>query len=219
MAIAEKSDTGAQHPFPKAAQGGSHYAPLPKKSDDGRIVAHSVQTILVEPQALYDLWHDVESIPLWQEHVVSVTKLSDSRSHWVMGDPEDADGKRIEFDSELTADEPGKKIAWQSITEGVDQGGVVTFEPHYAGRGTVVTLVQEVKLPGGKLGALVGAVAERGPEQTVIEDLRHFKELAESGEIPSVEGQPHGPRGTIGNIKRWMYGETNPTPVGTQGEA
>ena len=219
MAIAEVKDTSGQQPFPKAAQGGSHYAPLPKKSDDGRIVAHSVQTILVEPQALYELWHDVESIPLWQEHVVSVTKLSDSRSHWIMGDPEDADGKRIEFDSELTTDEPGKKIAWHSVTEGVDQGGVVTFEPHYAGRGTVVTLVQEVKIPGGKLGALVGAVVERGPEQTVIEDLRHFKELAESGEIPSVEGQPHGPRGTIGNIKRWMYGETNPTPVGTQGEA
>lgn len=209
-------DVGASSPFPKA---GAHYAPLPKKSKDGRIVAHSVQTILVEPQALYELWHDVESIPLWQEHVVSVTKLSDTKSHWVMGDPEDADGKRIEFDSELTEDEPGKKIAWRSVTEGVDQGGLVTFEPQYAGRGTVVTLVQEARIPGGKLGALVGAVAERGPEQTVIEDLRHFKELAESGEIPTVEGQPHGPRGTIGNIKRWMYGETNPTPVGTQDQA
>ena len=53
----------------------------------------------------------------------------------------------------------------------------------------------------------------------MIEDLRHFKELAESGEIPTVEGQPHGPRGVIGNIKRWMYGETNPTPEGTQSEA
>ena len=216
---AEIVDTGKPKPFPKAAQVGAHYAPLPKKDSDGRIVSHAVQTILVDPKSLYDLWHDVESIPLWQEHVVSVTRLSDTKSHWVMGDPEDAKGKRIEFDSELAEDIPGKKIAWKSVTEGVDQGGVVTFEPHYAGRGTIVTLVQDVKVPGGALGALVGAVAERGPEQTVIEDLRHFKELAEAGEIPTVEGQPHGPRGTIGHIKRWMYGETNPTPVGTQSEA
>lgn len=219
MATTEMVETGAPRPFPKAAQPGAHYTPLPKKSESGRVVAHAVQTILVEPQALYELWHDVESTPLWQEHLVSVTKQTDTRSHWVMGDPEDPKGKRIEFDSEITEDVPGKKIAWKSITESVDQSGVVTFEPHYAGRGTTVTLVQEAKIPGGMLGAFAGAVAERGPEQTVIEDLRHFKELAESGEIPTVESQPHGPRGVIGNIKRWMYGETNPTPVGTQDQA
>ena len=215
----ELVDRAAVHPFPKAAQSGSHYAPLPDKKKDGRVVAHAVQTILVEPQALYELWHDVESIPLWQEHVVSVTKTGEGRSHWVMGDPREEKGKRIEFDSVESENLPGKKIAWHSVTEGVEQSGVVTFEPHYAGRGTTVTLVQEVKVPGGALGALAGAVAERGPEQTVIEDLRHFKELAESGEIPTVEGQSHGPRGVIGNFKRWMYGETNPTPVGTQSEA
>ena len=212
-------DPSASHPFPKAPQPGSHYIPLPDQKKDGRITAHAVQTILVEPQALYDLWSDVESIPLWQEHVVSVTRLSENLSHWVMGNPEDENGKRIEFDSELTVDVPGKKIGWRSITEGVEQGGVVTFEPHYAGRGTTVTLVQEVRVPGGVIGAFAGAVAERGPEQTVIEDLRHFKELAESGEIPTVEGQAHGPRGVIGNIKRWIYGETNPTPEGTQSQA
>lgn len=215
----EAADSTAAHTFPKAAQKGSHYAPLPDKSKDGHVTSHAVQTILVEPQALYELWNDVESIPLWQEHVVSVTKTGASSSHWVMGNPEDADGKRIEFDSEETENEPGKKIAWHSVTPGVEQSGVVTFEPHYAGRGTTVTLVQDVKIPGGVLGAFAGAVAERGPEQTVIEDLRHFKQLAESGEIPTVEGQPHGPRGTVGKIKRWMYGETNPTPTGTQGEA
>lgn len=219
MAPAETVDTGASRPFPKAAQSGAHYSPLPKKDENGRIVAHAVQTILVEPQALYELWHDVESVPLWQEYVVSITRLSETASHWVVGDPEDPHGKRIEFDSELTEDVPGQKIAWHSVTPGVEQSGVVTFESHYAGRGTTVTLVQEAKIPGGMLGALAGAVAERGPEQTVIEDLRHFKELAESGEIPSVEGQPHGPRGVIGSIKRWMYGETNPTPTGTQDEA
>ena len=205
--------------FPKAAQNGSHYVPLPDATENGRVTAHAVQTILVEPQPLYDLWRDVTTIPLWQEHVVSVTRTGATTSHWVMGDPEDKDGKRIEFDSELTEDIPGQKIAWRSFTDGVEQSGEVSFVPSPVGRGTIVTLIQTVKVPGGALGNVAASVGKRGPKQTVIEDLRHFKEMAEAGEIPSVKGQPHGPRGVMGGIKEWMYGETNPTPPGTSEQA
>ena len=204
-------------PLPEAKQAGSHYEALPKGTKDGWVHAHARQTILVEPQALYELWSDQEKFPLWQEHVVSVTRTGAKTSHWVMGDPEDADGKRIEFDSELTEDVPGKTIAWKSIAGDVEQSGKVEFAARRDGRGTVVTLVQHFKM--GKVANAVASAAERGPEQTVIEDLRHFKQMAEAGEIPSVKDQPHGPRGVSGGIKEWMYGETNPTPAGTSGEA
>lgn len=199
--------------FPGAKQAGDEYAPLPDGQKDGWVHAHARQTILVEPQALYELWSDVTLFPLWQEQVVSVTPTSGKQTHWVMGNPEDERGKRIEFDSEITEDVPGRKIAWKSIGGNIEQGGVVKFDARRDGRGTVVTLIQHVKV-----GALVNAAAstaKRGPRQNVIEDLRHFKQLAETGEIPSVKGQPHGPRGVSGGIKEWMYGETNPTPPGT----
>ena len=210
------------HPIqtlPSATQKGNHYIPVVDKTEDGVVYAHTVQTILVEPQALYDLWHDVESAPLWQEHVVSVTTKSDLISHWVMGNPEDSDGKRVEWDSKIVEDIKGEKISWQSITEGVDENGTVTFTPHVSGRGTVVTLYETLRVPGGILGNAVGAIVERSPRQTVVEDLRHFKEMAEAGEIPSVKGQPHGPRGITGKVKEWMFGETNPTPPGTSASA
>jgi hypothetical protein len=54
----------------------------------------------------------------------------------------------------------------------------------------------------------------RNPKQSVIENLRHFKALAETGEIPRTEGQPHGPRGTVAGMKRSMYGEKIATPPG-----
>jgi hypothetical protein len=79
----------------------------------------------------------------------------------------------------------------------------------------LVTLQQEFKVPGGSLGNAAAAAAKRSPAQTIKENLRHFKQLAETGEIPSVKGQPHGPRGVVGGIKEWMYGETRPTPPGT----
>ena len=200
-------------PLPDAKQAGDHYVAIPQKAEDGWVHAHARQTILAEPQALYELWSQQEKYPLWQEHVVSVTRTGAKTSHWVMGDPEDANGKRIEFDSELTQDVPGHIIAWQSIGGDVEQSGKVEFAPRRDGRGTLVTLVQHFKI--GKLANAAASIAERGPEQTVIEDLRHFKQMAEAGEIPSVKGQPHGPRGISGGIKEWMYGETNPTPAGT----
>ena len=199
--------------IPDAKQKGDHYRPLPDESKDGWIHAHARQTILVEPMALYRLWSDVSKAPLWQEHVVSVTATVGGHTHWVVGNPEEQDGKRLEFDSEITEDVPGSKLAWTTIGGDVEQSGEVTFAARGDGRGTVVTLIQHFKV--SKLANAAAAVAKRGPRQTVIEDLRHFKQLAEAGEIPSVKGQPHGPRGISGGVKEWLYGETNPTPPGT----
>jgi uncharacterized membrane protein len=200
------------HPIPRT---GKEYTPLPDSTKDGVVTTSAVQTIQGEAAQLYALWSDVTLFPRWQEHVVSVTPTSPTTSHWVMGNPEDEDGKRIEFDSEITEDVPGQKISWRSISGDVHQSGTVTFVPTLSDRGTLVTLTQSFKVPGGALGNAVAATVKRSPKQTVIEDLRHFKQIVEAGEIPSVKGQPHGPRGISGGIKEWMYGETNPTPPGT----
>ena len=200
-------------PIPDAKQVGDEYVALPKGTHDGVETQHTRQTILADPKTLYGLWKNQEAFPLWQEHVVSVKMTGATTSHWVMGNPEDADGKRIEFDSETVIDIPGEKIGWKSIAGDVEQSGEVEFKARRDGRGTVVTLVQRFKV--GVLASIFASVAERGPRQTVIEDLRHFKEMAEAGEIPSVKGQAHGPRGLGGGLKEWMYGETNPTPPGS----
>ena len=211
--MSPSSQSSISPAFPMAKQQGDVYVQPPMKGDDGEVIGRSVQTIGRDAEALYAMWSDVESIPRWQEYVVSVTPISERVSHWVMGNPEDPDGKRVEFDSEVTESIPGRRIAWRSITKDVDQSGTVTFEE--TPRGTRVTLTQASKVPGGALGNAIAGFAKRSPRQIVTEDLRHFKEMAETGEIPSVKGQPHGPRGLTGSIKKWMYGETNPTPPGS----
>lgn len=202
-------------PFPAGEGKGAVFSPLPQDVKDGYLRAHATQTILVAPEALYELWRDVRSAPLWMEYVISVTPISDNVSHWVFGNPDDPDAKRIEYDTEITGDEPGRRIAWRSINSDYDESGEVTFEPSFNGRGTVVTLVETVKVPGGSAGNALAGLVKRSPRQIVIEDLRHFKQLAESGEIPSVVGQPNGPRGFTGTLKSKLYGENNPTPPGT----
>jgi uncharacterized membrane protein len=199
--------------FPMARQDGSRYFAPAEKTDDGEIIGRSVQIIRQDAATLFALWSDPASIPLWQENVISVTPQSEGISHWVMGDPDDEDGARVVFDSEITESIPGRTIAWRSISEGVKQSGVVTFEE--TARGTRVTLVQTGKVPAGSLGNAIAATVKRSPRQIVTEDLRHFKEFAETGEIPTVKGQPHGSRGISGTIKKWIYGENNSTPPGS----
>ena len=118
----------------------------------------------------------------------------------------------ITWDSEVLADEPGERITWRSIGGDVENAGEVIFENADGDRRTVVTVLQEVRL--GKLASAWETLVGRNPKQAVVENLRHFKALAESGEIPRSQLDPHSDRGAIGGLKRSAYGETVPTPTG-----
>jgi uncharacterized membrane protein len=178
----------------------------PPVDKDGKLWVRTCALIQVEPDELYARWRDIESAPLWQEEIVSVTPTGDFTSHWTMmsGD------KTIEWNSEILADEPGKRIAWRSISGESNNAGEVIFEPAPGGRGTMVTVLQVFRM--GKLASLWETLTGRNPKQAVIENLRHFKALAETGEIPRIQGQPNGPRGTVGGLKESTYGEKIATP-------
>jgi uncharacterized membrane protein len=182
----------------------------PPEDKDGKVWVRTSAIIQAAPDKLYALWRDIESAPHWQEQLKQVIKTGERTSHWVMyrGD------KTIEWDSELLADEPGKRLAWRSIGGEIDTAGEVVFEPAPTGRGTMVTLLQEFKL--GRLANMWETLTGRNPKQAVIENLRHFKALAETGEIPRTQGQPHGPRGIMGSGKASAYGEKIAVPDGTR---
>jgi uncharacterized membrane protein len=108
--------------------------------------------------------------------------------------------------------EPGRRLAWRSLDGDLHQAGEVVFEPAPGNRGTLVTLLQEFEL--GKFEKALASIGNRSPKQTAIENLRHFKALMETGEIPRTQGQSHGPRGMIAGAKESMYGEKIPTPLG-----
>lgn len=180
----------------------------PPKDEDGKLWVRTSALILLTPEQLYSAWHDLESIPMWQEEIASVVQTGPTTSHWVMK----TDDHQMEWDSEILADEPGKRIAWRSIAGEPENAGEVIFEPAPGGVGTMVTVLQEFRM--GKLASAWATFVGRNPKQAVIENLRHFKALMETGEIPRNQGQPSGPRGTVGKIKRSLYGETVQTPSG-----
>ncbi len=48
--------------------------------------------------------------------------------------------------------------------------------------------------PAGVLGRAVATIFGKNPEFLMRQDLRRLKALMETGEIPTIEGQTHGPR-------------------------
>ena len=100
--------------FPDGQGKGSTFVPLPQDTEKGVARSHAIQTINADADSLYKLWRNVTFAPRWQEYIVSVEEKSSAVSHWVIGNPDDADGKRIEFDSEITERIPGRKIAWRN---------------------------------------------------------------------------------------------------------
>lgn len=197
---------------------GVDYVPLPKSTGKDHVVVHTVQTIAAEPEHIFNLYSRVEAIPIWQEGVISVSPTDEGRFHWIVEEP--TSGAQAEFDSEIVTSIPGVRHV-SRVLDGpfADSTDSLTFERHPHGRGTIVTWVSEFKLPAANVSNIVAKIASRGPQQAVIENLRRLKQLIESGQIPSVEGQPAGRRGVIGRWKQFLMGENLPVPPGTSDRA
>ena len=120
----------------------------------------------------------------------SVRTIDEKRSHWIALGP---GGKKFEWAAEITGDRPNELIAWQSLPGAdVENYGSVRFEPAPGGRGTIVRVSITYTPPTGNLGRMIAKLLGRAPEQEVQLDLYRFKQIMETGQITSTEGQPAG---------------------------
>ncbi len=157
--------------------------------NQGTKVVRSV-TILKSPSELYRFWRNFENLPRFMQHLQSVTVKDLTHSHWVANAPA---GRSVEWDAQIINEKENELIAWRSVGDAdIDNAGSVHFTPAPGGRGTVVKVVLEYSPPAGQAGKLVAKMFGEDPDTQVREDLRHFKEIMEAGEIPSTEGQSSG---------------------------
>jgi uncharacterized membrane protein len=147
-------------------------------------------TINKPPQELYKFWRDFENLPRFMENLESVTQLDANRSHWMASGP---GGKKVEWDAEIYNEKEGELIAWRSLSGAdVTNAGSVHFEPALDGRGTYLKVTLNYNPPGGKAAALFAKLFGSEPGQLVEHNLKRLKQLVETGEIPTTEGQPSG---------------------------
>ncbi len=137
-------------------------------------------TIAREPNDVYAMWRDLESLPLVMPNVKRVQSDDATHSRWTVAGPGDTS---VTWDAEIIADEPGRRIAWRADAAPIKHAGTIKFEPAPGGRGTEVTVEIEYVPPGGALGQLLVKAATLPPQRLVEVDLRRLKSILEAGDI------------------------------------
>ncbi len=149
-----------------------------------------VATINRPPEELYQFWRRFEQLPSFMQNLVSVKTLDSRRSHWAAKGPA---GRTVEWDAEIINEVPNELIGWRTLDDAdVVSAGSVRFKPAVGGRGTEVRVRLQYEPPLGRVGSAVAWMFGQEPNQTIQEDLRRFKQLMETGEVATTEGQPRG---------------------------
>ncbi len=133
---------------------------------------------------IYGFWRNFERLPQIFDRLDSVRTLGDRRSHWKLALPM---GRSLEWDAEITDDQPNSRIAWRSESSSAPHSGEVRFEPATGNRGTTVRVEIRPESFGASLGKLFGLV----PEQHVKIALHNLKQLLETGEIAKSDASIH----------------------------
>jgi uncharacterized membrane protein len=149
--------------------------------DRGVHVRESIR-LEVPVAVVYRFWRRLDNLPQFMTHLERVTEGPDGRSHWVASGPA---GLPVEWDAEIINEVENKVLAWRSLPgSDIVTAGSVSFDGVRGGRSTQVSVNLQYAPPAGKAGRLVAALFGREPSQTVREDLRHFRQLLEAGEVP-----------------------------------
>lgn len=168
----------------------------------GRIQLTKALAVNATAEECYALWRDFERLPRFMKHLEAVQVTGEKSTHWVARGP---GGFRVEWDAETTSDVPGKSIAWRSLPGAlVHNEGTVNFEPGPANRGTLVRVNLQYRPPAGTAGSVIAKLFGAEPQLQIPEDLRRFKRLVETGEVPTTDGQSHGRRSRLGRTFQRM---------------
>jgi uncharacterized membrane protein len=147
-------------------------------------------TVVTPIDEVYILWSDLDRLPTFMVHLDEVRATGQRTSHWTASAPF---GRSVEWDAETTVDEPGVRIAWQSVKGAdIDNSGEVRFAPAPGGRGTEVHVTIRYDMPAGPLGKAVAKYFGEEPSQQLDDDLRRFKQVMETGEVVRSDGAPGG---------------------------
>jgi len=158
----------------------SSKTPASGTTPEGRIGV--AQSIIVgrRPEDVYRFWRTVENLPRFMDHLESVEETSSRHTHWKTRGPA---GTSVEWDAEITADEPNRRISWRSLPGStVENAGTVWFERAPGGRGTLIRVEMEYRPPFGKIGSVAASLFRANPKQQMYDDLRAMKQFLEVGE-------------------------------------
>ena len=144
---------------------------------------------------VFSAWSELESLPQRVNFIESIERHG-KRSHWVMN----LDGRRIEWDAEITQDLPNQALGWKSLS-GPKHTGRIDFSP--IGSDTLVHVTMNYCPPGQMTGMF--APVQRAIEEYIEAAFRGFKFALEG------KGREDGGAQNI-NTSPTMQRSMSPTP-------
>ncbi len=162
------------------------------------------------PEEAYRFWRDFENLPRFMRHLESVVVSDDRTSTWVAIGPL---GRRVRWRAEITSERPRQSISWRSLPgSDLSTSGSVEFQAATGNRGTLIRASLRFHPPAGIVGKKLATMLGKSPDFLIQQDLRRLKALLETGEIPTTQGQPHGPRDVMTAVARIVDPDAVRTP-------
>jgi uncharacterized membrane protein len=194
-----------------AASGGTLALVSATQKRNTQPLASTSLLINCSPHEAYRFWRDFQNLPRFMNRLQSVSVLDDRRSRWVAIGP---GGKTVQWDAEITDERENEYIAWRSLPgSDIQSEGRVEFKEAPAGRGTLVSVRLEMRPAQGMRSSTAGFF-NRGASFALRQEMRRLEALIEAGEIPTIEGQPHGRRDLV-TVAMRVADPTRPIPPGS----
>lgn len=130
---------------------------------------------------VYNLWKDVENLPIFLKHLKSVEVLDEKTSRWAINTPGDI--ANVQWVSVLVKDVPNQHLGWQSVSSsGIENAMTVKFID--AGMyGTELQFMISYRAPAGLLGEGLGRLVNPFLQKMVNKDIQNMKLNLEADEI------------------------------------
>ncbi len=150
------------------------------------------ESIIINRDAatLWRFWRKLENIGRFMRHLERVEEHDERRSRWVARGPF---GRVLQWEAEIINERENELIAWRSVDDSeVDTAGSVHFRELPHGRGTEVRISLKYDGRTAQLTEPIARLLGESPRQQIHEDMRRFKQVMETGEVATIEGQPRG---------------------------
>lgn len=164
-----------------------------QQKDDHTEPIHLSEALTIDRHRdeLYGFWRDADNLPKFMRFLEAVRKVDDRHIEWLARIPGDLGTLR--WETEIVEDQPGETISWRTLPgSDLEETGSIRFEEALGGRGTVVRMEVDYRPPGDGVGRLAAKLLNPAFSELLREDMRRFKSLMETGEVPTIEGQPRG---------------------------
>src|SRR5690606_37981543 len=141
-------------------------------------------TVHAPREEVMAFWRRLENLPRFMQHLAEVREIGAGRSHWVAEVPGGLG--TVAWDAEMR--EEADRISWHSVPGSlIENAGEVIFRDAPGGRGTEVRARISYRPPAGRIGRATSQLLTPVFNQMVKEDIRRFKHVMETGEVPTKE--------------------------------